>query len=198
MAGVLLSAMPEIALRSGYDDDRIETVPADMLRVVRLAEKLGVRVILCGGFVCLSSNGRSQMLGFSEAPTHLGGIVYHAKRDPTLLWADFRERDAACGLAHELAHVLLDEPPDDVHEPDAMLGIEHAIVKRCRLRWSNWMTGYSIGMSTSEWHEMSTAERHKYLVRSRRLAIAGGYLTRDGKLYPFRKRGRRSRTSEAA
>lgn len=119
---------------------------------------------------------------------HDAGVIY---LDPGYPWG--RDEDDAVDLAHELAHCLVAEPPDDVDEVySALFATEYAIGRACGLSFpdqvGDWTISTEDGDDWTQWGSISLARRRALLRTSRAQAVAEGLLDPKTLKMSYRRR----------
>lgn len=154
--------------------DKLRGQHPDTLRVLRYAERWGVRVVPAGGEFLVTDVASS--LNFS------GGIHWPMR----MVVFDFDTAAnegaiSACLLAHELSHVLCGKDPCCVDEVgSSMLALDYYAARRLRLLgWSAWMCDYVAGDGL--WRECTTRQRGLLIAQSLAEAVRSGLLDERGR-----------------
>jgi hypothetical protein len=158
-------------------------------RVVRCAERWGVPVAV--GAVEYRDTALRHAHGWRMGPT-LDTWIRWPERLIVVEPHVFGRLDTpssikaqAIDLAHELAHCVAGEDPDEIDEVESPLfAIEHAIGKACGLRFPEQVSAWTLrtpdeAQEETSWERLTTREKALVMRRSREAAIAAGLLDRD-------------------
>lgn len=162
-------------------------VSTEYNRVYRYAARFGVRI--CKG----PPPGRDAYKWFPSPFVSCKGDenvgIWWPKRQ--IHWDPDLTDLTPTGLVHELGHVLMGRPPDDVDEVGCgMLAWEFFAQKRLRLSsWAPFMKQYNAdydlvnhNMLWRRWSDLHTRRRHKVIKQSLKWAVKNGLLTPEGGL----------------
>lgn len=153
--------------------DKLRGQHPDTLRVLRYAERWGVRVVPAGG----------ELRATDVAPLNFFGGIHWPKRTIVFDFDTAADEGAlsACLLAHELSHVLCGKDPCCVDEVgSSMLALDYYAARRLRLLdWSAWMYDYSTGDGL--WRGCTTRQRGQLIAQSLAEAVRSGLLDQRGR-----------------
>jgi len=154
---------------------------ATFLKVLGEAARWNVRVTLVESSDAIFEYATSSGEGIYSAPRNEGAILRRSYGEEHILWSqdDTSGPNPACGLLHEMAHVVMGGNPSqhgESLESGAMLALEHEAGKRLRIpRWGDFMV-----IEGTFWVDLRTKDRRLALEKAYRHAKELGVL-RDGR-----------------
>lgn len=152
-------------------------------RVVAEAEKWGVSVTLVKDAEAIFAVAMEKNEGVYSAPANDAAILRTAHGNEHIVWATANRNthggQAATGLAHEVAHVIMGGNPSQhsrALEEGPMLAIEHELGTRLRLPWAKYMV-----LDGASWHQLGKTRQEKFLRNAYEYASLMGLMTSAGK-----------------
>lgn len=125
---------------------------------------------------------------FTHAPAHTACVILSPERLPlAVVWNeryDINDLYDSCGLAHEVAHVVVGIDPSEVDETGAMYWIEHEIERAAGVLdgRDRWMADFQIGDAAFgkalTYSELGASSRARVLADAMREAEQAGIAAR--------------------